>query len=256
MALPHQKDAAVVPHLGTLLDKIVQTLSISVSAVPVAGGPASGALGVWLETRRHERWVQYWDMIEERVQRLDMSKLDADYLGTDEFVHRLGMIHLEVTRSANDTKLEFLRDYLLGCIWQKQSDVHWRDLHWQHVVALSGAHLSMLEYFHQKQGHMSHAQRFTLPQPQQFCPLRVDALKEHFTTFDEQLIRILASDLVSHELLGLWSVKGDPKGGWSITDSGISLMNFLTTSWDLKNTGKAQQEHPELQNGPRGRGPF
>jgi len=220
-----------MPKPESLLERIVKVSSVLAAAVPVAGGPTSVSLGYWLQDQEKVRWKVYWDGVEERVQSLDMKKLDKTFLESPEFILRLQEIYAEVTRTADDGKLGYLRDFLLSSLWKEGADIEWRNLFWDHVRRLSGAHLATLEFVFKRQRHLSYVQRFNLPQAGDDAPLNLDHFATAFTRFDRNLLQMILADLTAAGLIGLWHQQSAKVTAWSLTDAGLALMSFLDREW-------------------------
>lgn len=222
------------PAKNTVLEKIITGISIASSAVPVVGGPTSGTLNTWVVRMQQRRWKDYWESVEVRVAELERTVAAEKELGSEDFLRRVQQIHHQVIAEADDNKMAYLRDFLVGAASNAKPDSTWQDIFWDHVSRLTGSHLLILKHFYSLQKDLSLVQRFKLPQPTASSPLTPQKIGDALPAYDSSLILVLSADLAARGLLQEWSTGERSQRGWSITDTGLLLMRFLQLEWRIE----------------------
>lgn len=205
-------------------------LQTGVAGVPFVGGPIQVFLSHVVHDLDMRKWRSYWHGVEEALRTLDESKVDTSYFTSEDFVLRIRSIYSEITTSADEVKTRYLRDYLLACALNSKPDVTWRELFWRHLKALDGAHLVVLQSFYEKQRLLSASDRFGLPQRIDNCPINIAEACLAFEKSDATLVELICADLAARGLLARWMGEPVEPIAWSITDTGILLMDFLVVT--------------------------
>lgn len=205
------------------------SVMVAIASVPIVGSGIQVGFSEYLQRAKEIRWIEFWEGVEKQLNELSDQKLDADYLKTEDFVNRVCAIHTQIISTEDTTKFEYLRNYLLNCLWDDAPDVSWKDLFFRYITNLSGTHLRCLSHFYKTQGGLSETDRFHLPQRTDSVPLTCAHLLKAFpSSYEQKLIEAIISDLESYGLLRIWRGDTVNLAGWSITGTGIQFIKFVT----------------------------
>ena len=216
------------PILKAIRNKWVQS---GIAGIPFVGSSVQVILANVVKTLDDERWSRFWESVEARLSALEEEKVSIDYFSSEDFVNRVRAIYEEVILTRDAVRLQYLRDYFVACASSLETDIEWKDLFLRYLREMSGTHLLILRAFYDRQSSLSYKDRFELPQRMSDAPLCMEDLMQDIKTSDKYVIEILVSDLAAHGLLGIWEGKPREPKGWSVTDSGLKLMHFLTDLW-------------------------
>lgn len=206
-------------------------INIGIAGIPYLGGPLQVYLSKVVDEIDRSEWDKYWKSVEARLLSLGEEKVDVDYFTSEDFIRRLRRMHSQVTYGCDETKLEYLRDYFVACASNTAIDITWRDLFLKYLSEMSGVHLLVLRVFLDRQSHLSHKDRFELPQRLSNSPICIEDIVSAMDTDDALLVEMVTADLTATGLLGSWSGEPAEPKGWSITESGLKLMHFLCDLW-------------------------
>ncbi len=223
-SLAHNKSSAI----KLIENKWVQS---GIAGIPFVGGPIQSYLSNVVSDLDKKKWEEYWSSVEVRIVELDENKIDFNYFTSEDFVQRLRVMYSQVTSGCDNTKLEYLRDYFVTCASKVDIDITWKDIFLKYLGEMNGVHLMILRIFLDNQGNLSYKDRFELPQRISNSPLCIKDISHALHTHDTYLVEMVVADLSSTGLISAWN--GEPKEpkGWSINDSGIKFMKFLTGLW-------------------------
>jgi hypothetical protein len=218
------------PTLRTIRNKWVQA---GIAGIPYIGGPIQVYLSNVVADLDRKAWQAYWSSVEERLSLLHESKVSADYFTSEDFVRRLRRIHSQVVSGCDETKLHYLRDYLISCMSEVDIDVTWKDLFLKHLSEMTGVHILVLRIFFERQKHLSYKDRFELPQRIGDSPLCICDVASSMGTEDVPLIELVVADLSASGLLGAWLGEPREPKAWAVTETGLKLMEFLSNAGEL-----------------------
>ena len=200
------------------------------SIVPGIGGPSQLILSAHLQEVKEKRWKEYWASIEDKVKRIDSEKLDLNYISSQDFLDRVASVHAIVTGNADSIKIAYLKRYIINCLWKNGPDITWKEIFLQYLRNLTGSHLRILQEFYNIQESLSEKERFGLNQRNERAPLTIHNMKVQCKDLfsDETLVILLINDLNAMGLLRQWPGDLNVPEWWSITKSGILLLNFVS----------------------------
>lgn len=215
--------------LSIIRNKWVQS---GIAGIPFVGGSLQSFLSNVLQEVDKKAWNDYWNSVENRLIELDSGKINIDYFSSDDFVRRLRILHAEVVAGADSTKLQYLREYLVGCVSNLDIDTSWKDIVLEYLKKMTGTHLLILRIFYEKQNNLSLNDRFALPQRVSNSPIVAKDIAKELKEIDRILVEMVIADLCSHGVLDVWLGSPQEPKGWSITDSGLRMMKFLVEPWE------------------------
>lgn len=205
--------------------------------VPFTGGIAN-LLGDVVQKRQEIRLrrflIKFGESVETAHQEL-RSKLDREFVRTDEFAATIESILQEAARTADERKLEFLRQFLLSSSMTERPDVTWRDLFLHYLRQLSGVHLVILTVFRRVQGDLPKSDRLGGSEIPGKVPVSLDQLRQHGAELDDRLANIACIDLANLGLIVDWrSIRRGHLGlheKYCLSDSGLLFTEFLEGQW-------------------------
>jgi hypothetical protein len=204
-------------------------LNMAISGIPYLGGPFQVYLADVVAQSDKKRWESFWNDLESRLSRLESRALPDASSVSEELALRLRRVYGEVVGASDEGKLEYLREYFLACLIQPKADVTWKDVVFCHLRDLTGTHVNVLANFYELQKGLSTRDRFELPTRIENSPIPMQCLSGELRSLRVELLEVLIADLCARGLLAHWMGAPAEPRGWSITNSGVRFMEFLST---------------------------
>jgi hypothetical protein len=211
-----------------------------IGTIPFSGGVAS-LLGDNAQKRQELRLRKFLNQVAIVVENMHtdlVSKVDKEYLMSDDFCAVVETLLLEVSRTADITKLKFLKAFFIASALKDRPDVTWKELYLNYIKQLSGFHLVILSIFFKIQGSLSTSDRMRGIEIPGQVPILVTDIKSQLNTVDSLLIEISCNDLNNLGLIIDWkyirSENINVQEKYCLSDSGLRFFNFIKLGQELK----------------------
>lgn len=211
-----------------------------VGTIPYTGG-AMGAISLKAQKRRDERLRDLLISVKGSINRVGEEAISRNFLDTEEFYSLLEFSWQQISQTADEKKLEYLRRYFLGSISNTAPDIATQELFKRYLLNMSGSQLRILELFHDKQGRYSTVDRAQFPSPVEGeIPLTVDNIAKTFGNYPVELTQTLCVDLCALGVLGDWAYThpGEKvQTSFYLTDSGQKFVSYMLGVMNLQAGG-------------------
>lgn len=211
-----------------------------IGTFPFSGGVAS-LLGDNAQKRQELRLRRFLTQVAIDVEKMHSeltSKIDNKYLASDDFCAVIETLLIEVSRTADNEKIKFLKAFLIASTLKDRPDVTWKELFLNYIKQLSGFHLVILSIFYKIQGSLSTFDRMRGIEVPGKVPILVEDIKYQLKTSDSLLIEISCNDLNNLGLIVDWkylrSENINVQEKYCLTDSGLRFFNFIKLGQVLK----------------------
>lgn len=203
--------------------------------------PYAGGVGSLLSTQAQKRQeARLRRLLLELVKVVDdrahssPSDVDIDHLRSEPFVALVTDILEEVTRSGDETRLHYLRSFLVSASLKQRPDESWIDLFQRYLGRLSGTHMAVLHEIYDRQRGISASDRLGSVKLTH-VPICIDDIRT--PTYKMQLLRVTLADLANLGLLADWRIlSGDSsfQECYSLTRNGMFFTRFLLQDWNTE----------------------
>lgn len=210
--------------VGLIRNKWIQS---GVAGIPFAGGAIQSFMSNVIQEIDQRKWECYWEGLESRLLLVEKNKVNLEYFESEDFIRRLRRVYKEVVSGADSVKIDYLRNYIIASAFILEFDSTWKDLALRHLENITGSHILVLKFFFDTQKKLSFKDRFELHQRTENSPVVLDKVVKALDCGDDTLVEMIISDLCASGLLASWHGGSSSSKGWSVTDSGLRLMNFL-----------------------------
>ncbi|BDM67308.1 hypothetical protein HEK616_07950 [Streptomyces nigrescens] len=210
----------------------------SLGSAPFAGGIAS----LLSDNARKRQEIRYRNFLIDFAKYVDarwddlQRHIDEDFVSSEEFVTVMAEGLEEAGRTADETKLRYLRDYIINSAMLDRPDIKWRDVFKSYLGQLSGTHLVCLQHVFDRQQQVSETDRMGQVRSDD-VPISINQFSSRNPGVDETLARLCFGDLANTGLLVDWRSLGNRDGvfqeEYCITGSGLHFMWFMEGKWRM-----------------------
>jgi hypothetical protein len=210
---------------------------------PYLGGIQS-VIGQHIQQRQEIRLRRFLVKLAEQLEEQKAAteeRIDYDYILSEEFSVVVENILREAATSADEQKLDMLRQFLISAAMKVRPDVTWQDLFIKYIRQLSGTHLIILVAVYGVQGRLAPKELMSGVEIEGCVPLSVRDIYDAVHVGDPRLAAVSCSDLGNAGLLLDWRHIREGYQGFQerycLTESGLLFVRFLQGEWGTVRIG-------------------
>ncbi len=123
----------------------------AISGLPVVGGPLSNLLSEYLPDWKQERILNFLKDLSKKLKKVE-SKIDEDYIESEEFAYLFEETFLSVTKNYQKEKLLAFKSILINACTKSEIDNSKKEYFLSIVQKLDTIHLIILSLFYDTEG--------------------------------------------------------------------------------------------------------